>query len=89
MSLRRELDLYACVPPVRYYEGVPSPLREPEKVDVFIFCENTEDVHAGVEFPSNSTQNRRLERFLREEFSVEFPEDAALAIKPMSRLAER
>ena len=89
VSLRQELDLYACVRPVRYYEGVPSPLRRPEDIDVVIFRENTEDVHAGVEFASNSEKNRKLKCFLRDEFRVDFSEDAALAIKPMSRFASR
>ena len=89
VSLRQELDLYACVRPVRYYEGVPSPLRQPEDVDIVIFRENTEDVHAGIEFASKSAENRKLARFLREELGVDFFEDAALAIKPISRFASR
>ena len=86
VALRQELDLYTFMRPVRYYEGVPSPLRAPEDVDVVIFRENTEDVHAGIEFASESPENRKLERFLREELGVDFVEDAALAIKPISRL---
>ena len=89
VSLRQELDLYACVRPVRYYEGVPSPLREPEKVDVVIFRENTEDVYAGIEFASRSAENRRLERFLRDEMGVDFFEDAGLAVKPISPFGSR
>ena len=89
VSLRRELDLYACVRPLRYYEGVPSPLREPEKVDVVIFRENTEDVHAGIEFASKSAENRKLERFLRDEMGVDFVEDAGLTINPISPFGSR
>ena len=89
VSLRQELDLYACVRPVRYYEGVPSPLREPEKVDVVIFRENTEDVYAGIEFASRSAANRKLARFLRDEMEVDFFEDAGLAVKPISPFGSR
>ena len=63
VALRQQLDLYACVRPVRYYAGVPSPLREPEAVDVVIFRENTEDVYAGIEFKSGTPENARLEVF--------------------------
>ena len=89
VSLREKLDLYTCVRPVRYYEGVPSPLRRPEDVDLVIFRENTEDVHTGIEFASKSAENRKLKRFLRAEFGVDLSEDAALAIKPISRFASR
>ena len=84
VSLRQELDLYACVRPVRYYTGVPSPMREPEKVDVVIFRENTEDVYAGLEYESGTEDNLRLARFLREEMGANFFEDAGLGIKPIS-----
>ena len=84
VSLRQDLDLYACVRPVRYFTGVPSPLRHPEDVDVVIFRENTEDVYAGIEYQSGSEENRKLARFLREEMGVDFFEDAGLGIKPIS-----
>jgi isocitrate dehydrogenase len=84
VSLRQELDLYACVRPVRYYTGVPSPLREPEKVDIVIFRENTEDVYAGIEYESGTEDNVRLARFLRKEMGASFFEDAGLGIKPIS-----
>ncbi len=84
VSLRQRLDLYACVRPVRHYAGVPSPLREPEKVDVVIFRENTEDVYAGIEYPSGSEENRCLAAFLRNELHAEFFEDAGLGVKPVS-----
>ena len=84
VSLRQELDLYACVRPVQYFTGVPSPLRHPEDVDVVIFRENTEDVYAGIEYQSGTEENRKLARFLREEMGVDFFEDAGLGIKPIS-----
>ena len=89
VSLRQELDLYACVRPVRYYQGVPSPLKRPEEVDVVIFRENTEDVYAGIEYESGSEENRKLARFLREEMGVDFSEDAGLGIKPISPFGTR
>lgn len=84
VSLRQEMDLYACVRPVRYFEGVPSPLRRPEEVDVVIFRENTEDVYAGIEYPSGGDDNKKLAKFLREEMRAEFFDDAGLGIKPIS-----
>ena len=84
VSLRQALDLYACVRPVTYYRGVPSPMRRPEEVDIIIFRENTEDVYAGIEYESGTPENRKLARFLREEMGVEFFEDAGLGIKPIS-----
>ena len=84
VSLRQEMDLYACVRPVRYFAGVPSPLRAPEEVDVVIFRENTEDVYAGIEYRSGSEENKKLARFLREELHAEFFEDAGLGVKPVS-----
>jgi len=84
VSLRRELDLYACVRPVQYFQGVPSPMRHPEDVDVVIFRENTEDVYSGIEYQSGTPENRKLAKFLREEMGVNFFEDAGLGIKPIS-----
>ncbi|MYB34647.1 MAG: isocitrate dehydrogenase (NADP(+)) [Gammaproteobacteria bacterium] len=84
VSLRQEMDLYACVRPVKYYTGVPSPLKKPEEVDVVIFRENTEDVYSGIEFESGTNANAKLARFLRDEMGVDFFEDAGLAIKPIS-----
>ena len=84
VSLRQALDLYACVRPVRYYAGVPSPMKEPEKVDIVIFRENTEDVYAGLEYESGTEDNVRLARFLRTEMGAEFFEDAGLGVKPIS-----
>lgn len=84
VTLRQVLDLYACIRPVRYYRGVPSPLREPEKVDVVIFRENTEDVYAGIEYEAGTPENEKLARFLREELGAQFFEGAGLGIKPIS-----
>jgi isocitrate dehydrogenase len=89
VTLRQVLDLYACVRPVRYYRGVPSPLREPERVDVTIFRENTEDVYAGIEYEAGTPENEKLARFLREELGAEFFEGAGLGIKPISAFGTR
>lgn len=89
VALRQDLDLYACVRPVRYYPGVPSPMRHPEKVDVIIFRENTEDVYAGIEYQAGSAENAKLAKFLREEMGADFFEDAGLGIKPISPFASK
>jgi isocitrate dehydrogenase len=84
VSLRQELDLYACVRPLEYFKGVPSPMRHPERVNVVIFRENTEDVYSGIEYQSGTPENEKLARFLREEMGAEFFEDAGLGVKPIS-----
>ncbi len=89
VSLRQELDLYACVRPVTYIDGVPSPMKRPEDVDIVIFRENTEDVYCGIEFQSGSEENKKLAKFLREEMHVDFFEDAGLGIKPISPFGSR
>jgi isocitrate dehydrogenase len=78
------LDLYACVRPVRYFEGVPAPVKEPEKLDVVIFRENTEDVYAGIEWPEGSDEAKQIIAFLREKLRVNIREDSGLGIKPIS-----
>jgi isocitrate dehydrogenase len=90
VALRKELDLYACVRPVRWFPGVPSPVKQPELVNLVIFRENTEDVYAGIEFAEGTPENARLKQFLRENFPAEyarirFPDSAAIGIKPISR----
>lgn len=88
VTLRQELDLYACVRPVRYFSGVPSPLKEPEKTDMTIFRENTEDVYAGIEFANNSADVKQLLDFLAEQLAVtkvRFPDTSSLGIKPISQ----
>ncbi|ROO32487.1 isocitrate dehydrogenase (NADP(+)) [Salinisphaera orenii] len=89
VALRQSLDLYACVRPVRHYAGVPSPLKDPGKVDVVIFRENTEDVYAGLEWQSGSDENKKLAKFLREEMGAEFFEDAGLGVKPISEFGSK
>lgn len=89
VTLRQELDLYACVRPVRYYEGVPSPLCHPELIDVVIFRENTEDVYAGIEYQSGSPEMRKVEKFLKEEMGATFFDDAGIGVKPISPFASK
>lgn len=89
VTLRQVLDLYACVRPVRWFRGVPSPLREPEKTDIVIFRENTEDVYAGIEYESGTSENKKLANYLQAEFGAKFFEDAGLGIKPISEFATK
>jgi isocitrate dehydrogenase len=89
VTLRQVLDLYACVRPVRYIAGVPSPLVHPEHTDMVVFRENTEDVYAGIEWPAESDAARKLVRFLRDELGAKVREDSAIGIKPMSRFASQ
>jgi len=88
VALRQELDLYVCLRPVRYFKGVPSPLREPEKTDMVIFRENSEDIYAGIEYEAESDKARKLIDFLQREMGVRkirFPQTSAIGIKPVSR----
>jgi isocitrate dehydrogenase len=88
VALRQLLDLYVCLRPVRYFEGVPSPVKNPEKVDMVIFRENTEDIYAGIEFPAESPEAKKLINFLQKELNVKtirFPETSGIGIKPVSR----
>lgn len=88
VTLRQELDLYVCLRPVRYFKGVPSPVRAPEKTDMVIFRENSEDIYAGIEWPAGSEKAKRVIRFLQEEMgvkSIRFPDSSALGVKPVSR----
>lgn len=85
VTLRQVLNLYACVRPVRYFPGLPSPVKHPEKVNMIVFRENTEDVYAGIEWASGSKEARRLEVILKEEFKVSLPPDSGIGIKPISR----
>ncbi len=84
VSIRQELDLYACVRPVRYFDGVPSPMKKPEDVNVVIFRENTEDVYSGIEYESGTAENEKLAKFLREEMGAKFFEGSGIGIKPIS-----
>jgi isocitrate dehydrogenase len=90
VALRQLLDLYVCLRPVRWFKGVPSPVRHPEKVDMVIFRENTEDIYAGIEFEAGSAEAKKALAFLQAEFpaqykKVRFPETTALGFKPVSR----
>ncbi len=89
VALRQIFDLYACVRPVKYYSGVPSPLKHPEKVDAVVFRENTEDVYAGIEWKYDSPEARRVREFLKEEFKISLREDSGIGLKPISEFATR
>ena len=87
VALRQELDLYVCLRPVRWFKGVPSPVREPEKVDMVIFRENAEDIYAGIEWPAQSAEAKKVIEFLIKEMKVKkirFPGSSAIGIKPVS-----
>jgi isocitrate dehydrogenase len=85
VALRQRLDLYACVRPVRYFPGVPSPVRHPEWVDMVVFRENTEDVYAGLELQEGTPEAARLMQFLRQQFGWKLREDSGVGLKPISR----
>ncbi len=89
VTMRQALDLYACIRPIRWFEGVPSPVRHPERVNVVVFRENTEDTYAGLEWSAGSPEALRLREFLACELGCSVPEDAGLGIKPISRTATR
>src|SRR5690606_9155931 len=87
VALRQKLDLYACVRPVRWYTGVPSPVKEPGEVDMVIFRENTEDIYAGIEYLAGTPENARIKTFLIEGLgvkSIRSPEPSSIGIKPVS-----
>jgi len=84
VAIRQKLDLYACVRPLRYFQGTPSPVRCPEKLDVVIFRENTEDVYAGIEWQNGSDEARKLREFLRDQLGVTIRSDSGIGIKPVS-----
>ena len=88
VALRQELDLYVCLRPVQYFKGVPSPVREPEKTNMVIFRENSEDIYAGIEWPAESAEAKKVIKFLREEMGVKkirFPDTSGIGVKPVSR----
>jgi len=90
VALRQILDLYVCLRPVRWFQGVPSPVKHPESVDMVIFRENTEDIYAGIEFAEGSPETKKVLEFLKKEFpasykKIRFPETVALGLKPVSR----
>jgi isocitrate dehydrogenase len=88
VTLRQVLDLYVCLRPVRWFTGVPSPVKRPEQVEMVIFRENTEDIYAGIEWPAESPEARKLIAFLQDEMGVKnirFPETSGIGVKPVSR----
>ncbi len=89
VSLRQLLDLYACIRPVRYFQGVPSPMREPQKLDVVIFRENIEDVYSGVEYRAGSPEADAVIAFLTERFEAKLRPGSAIGIKPMSQFGSQ
>ena len=89
VTLRQVLDLYACIRPVRYFEGVGAPVKEPEKVNVVIFRENTEDVYAGIEWKAGSPEATKLREFIGREFKKEMRANSAIGIKPMSEFGSK
>ena len=90
VALRQELDLYACVRPVRWFEGVPAPVKEPQKLDVTIFRENTEDVYSGIEFDANTQDAKDLVAFIKQKLPKKtLREDSALGIKPVSAFGSK
>jgi len=88
VALRQELDLYVCLRPIQYFKGVPSPVKEPEKTNMVIFRENSEDIYAGIEFDADSEKAKRLIKVLQDDFGVKkirFPKTSGIGIKPVSR----
>ena len=88
VALRQDMDLYVCIRPVKYFEGVPSPMWQPEKVDMVIFRENTEDIYAGIEYMTGTPEAKKLLDFLQKELHVKnirFPETSSFGIKPVSK----
>jgi isocitrate dehydrogenase len=89
VTLRQVLDLYACIRPVRYFEGVGNPMKEPEKLNVVIFRENTEDVYAGIEWAAGSPEAEKLRAFIKNELKKDIRENSAIGIKPMSEFGSK
>jgi isocitrate dehydrogenase len=90
VALRQELDLYACVRPVRWFKGVPSPVKEPHKTDMVLFRENTEDIYAGIEFQEGTEENKKFLQYFEQTFpknykKIRFPKTSSIGIKPVSR----
>ena len=89
VTIRQRLDLYACVRPVKYIDPIPSPMKHPEKVDMVVFRENTEDVYAGIEWEAKTPQADKIIAFLEKEMGVSIPESAGIGIKPISEINTR
>jgi len=84
VAIRQKLDLYACVRPVKYIESVPSPMKHPERINMVVFRENTEDLYAGIEYQSGSAEADKVRSFFNEQMATSLPEDAGIGIKPIS-----
>ena len=87
VALRQELDLYVCLRPIQYFTGVPSPVKEPQKTNMVIFRENSEDIYAGIEFEAGSEKAKKIIKFLQEEMGVKkirFPQSSGIGVKPVS-----
>ena len=84
VTLRQALDLYACVRPVRWFNGVPSPMKEPQRLDIVIFRENTEDVYAGIEWPAGSPEAKKFIEFVKRELGATIRPDSGVGVKPIS-----
>ncbi|MEJ2219504.1 MAG: isocitrate/isopropylmalate family dehydrogenase, partial [Desulfobacterales bacterium] len=84
VTIRQKLDLYACVRPVKYIKSVPSPMKDPQSVNMVVFRENTEDLYAGIEYQSGSPDAEKVRRFLNEQMGTALPADAGIGIKPIS-----
>jgi isocitrate dehydrogenase len=89
VTLRQVLDLYACIRPVRYFEGVGSPMKDPQKLNIVVFRENTEDVYAGIEWKAGSPEAEKLRAFIASEFGKDIREGSAIGIKPMSEFGSK
>ncbi|MBI4619228.1 MAG: isocitrate dehydrogenase (NADP(+)) [Desulfobacterales bacterium] len=84
VALRQKLDLFACIRPIRYFPGIPSPVKHPEKIDMIVFRENTEDVYSGIEWEVNTPECRKVIDFLKREMNVKIKDDSGVGVKPMS-----
>ena len=89
VTIRQKLDLYACVRPVRYFKGTPSPVRQPELMDIVVFRENTEDVYAGIEWQAETPEVKKLISLLKEQFNVNIRDGSGVGIKPISQFGSR
>ena len=89
VTLRQQLDLYACVRPIRHFSGVPAPVKNPEFVDVVIFRENTDDIYLGIEWEAYSQESKKIISFLNKEFKIKINEDSGIGIKPMSEFKSK
>ncbi len=89
VTMRQDLDLYQCIRPVRYYRGVPSPMKAPEKLDIVIFRENTEDVYAGIEYKAGTPEQKKVLEFLTKEMKAKIRPDAGIGIKPISEFGTK